>query len=82
MHARHPHRCRRSVARWVQMAALRAAICNALSGWVEAKRQYPSPMGLDDRRQGTGQDSGECPKTVTFFPRLRPSDLAGVFIFN
>ena len=22
-------------------------------------------MGLDDRRQATGQDSGECPKTVT-----------------
>ena len=57
------------------MAALRAAICNALSGWVEA-------MGLDDHRQATGQDSGECPKTVTFFPRLRPSDLAGIFICN
>ena len=27
------HRHRHSVARWVQMAALRAAICNALSGW-------------------------------------------------
>ena len=22
-------------------------------------------MGLDDRRQATGRDSGECPKTVT-----------------
>ena len=35
-HARHPRRHRRSIARWVQMAALGAAICNALSGWVEA----------------------------------------------
>ena len=48
------------------MAALGAAICNALSRWVEAERQYPSPMGLDDRRQATGRDSGECPKTVTY----------------
>ena len=23
-------------------------------------------MGLDDRRQATGRDSGECPKTVTY----------------
>ena len=45
------------------------------------KCRYPSPMGLDDHRQATGQDSDECPKTVTFFPRLRPSDLAGVFYF-
>ena len=30
---RRPRRRRHSVARWVQMAALRAAICNALSGW-------------------------------------------------
>ena len=29
-------RRQRSIARWVQMAALRAAICIALSGWVEA----------------------------------------------
>ena len=28
-----PRRRRHSVARWVQMAALRVAICNALSGW-------------------------------------------------
>ena len=24
------------------------------------------PMGLDDRRQATGQDSGEWPKIVTY----------------
>ena len=47
------------------MAALGAAICNALSGWVEAQHRYPSLVGLDDRRQATGRDSGECPKTVT-----------------
>ena len=23
-------------------------------------------MGLDDRRQATGRDSSECPKTVTY----------------
>ena len=23
-------------------------------------------MGLDDRRQATGRDSGECPKTITY----------------
>ena len=37
-------------------------------------------MGLDDRRQATGQDSDECPETITFSPRLRLSDLASVFI--
>ena len=47
------------------MAAPGAAICNALSGWVEAQRRYPSPMGLDDCCRATGQDSGECPETVT-----------------
>ena len=43
-----------------------AAICNALSGWMEAQCRYPIPMGLDDRRQATRRDSGECPKTVTY----------------
>ena len=37
-------------------------------------------MGLDDHRQATGRDSGECPETVTFSPRLRLSDLTGIFI--
>ena len=63
---RHPRRHRRPIARWVQMAALGTTICNALSGWVEAHCRYPSPMGLDDRRQATGRDSSECPKTVTY----------------
>ena len=27
-------------------------------------------MGLDDRRQATGRDSGECPKTVTYISSL------------
>ena len=33
-----------------------------LSGWVEAQRQYPSPVLLDDRRRATGRDSGGYPK--------------------
>ena len=65
VHVRCPRRRRCSVARWVQMAALRAAICNALSGWVEAQGRYPSPMGLDNHRQATGRDSDECPETIT-----------------
>ena len=28
-------------------------------------------MGLDDHNQATGRDRGECPKTITFSPRLR-----------
>ena len=27
-------------------------------------------MGLDDRRQATGRDSGECPKTVRYVDNL------------
>ena len=44
-------------------------------------------MGLDNRRQATGRDSGECPKTVTYVKdversskyMVRPHD---IFAYN
>ena len=55
------------------MAALGATICNAFK-WVDGSvTRYPSPMGLDNRRQATGRDSGGYPKTVTHIVFFHPA---------
>ena len=69
------------IARWVQMAALGAAICNAFNQVVGSimSCRYPCPVGFDDHHQATGRGetvgtlkpSHSPPDTCTERPRWR-----------
>ena len=58
------------IARWSQMAALGAAICNTLSQLWNVITSVSKPFRAWQPSPSDQAGSGEYPKTVTFSPRL------------